>query len=103
MTECFSCGQDDHLSYDCPNRTRRKSTPPAAWPSATAESTPTPQPPPYWTIYQRPAEEIADPHPWADQIRAKMGWHHGDEEERLRELARRQVAESRRDPLRIHI
>ena len=27
MTECFRCGDDDHLSYDCPRHTREQPTP----------------------------------------------------------------------------
>jgi hypothetical protein len=48
MTDCFHCGEDDHLSYDCPNRTPRKSAPAAVWPAATAE--PTYTPPPFTTL-----------------------------------------------------
>jgi hypothetical protein len=34
MTNCFHCGDDDHLSYDCPSRTRPKAAP--ATPQAAA-------------------------------------------------------------------
>jgi hypothetical protein len=27
MSECFGCGSDEHLSYDCPNRTRQQAAP----------------------------------------------------------------------------
>ena len=30
MTDCFRCGDSDHLSYDCPNRTSSYSTPGAS-------------------------------------------------------------------------
>jgi hypothetical protein len=29
VTECFRCGDDDHLSYDCPSHTRPQPAPPA--------------------------------------------------------------------------
>lgn len=95
MTDCFHCGDQDHLSYDCPTRTRRTRTPPAVWPSATAAPQPTPQPPP--VPPRRPADQIADPQPWADAIRDAMGWSRTHRNDRFRELARRQAAESRRE------
>lgn len=99
MTDCFHCGDEDHLSYDCPNRTRRTRAPAAPWPAAGAEPVKTPQPPPFSSLYQRPADEIADPQPWADAIREAMGWSRDHRDARLRELARRQVAEARRERL----
>jgi len=101
VTDCFSCGEDDHLSYDCPNRTRRTRTPAAVWPPATAEPEGRPTPPPFTTLYQRPAAEVSDPQPWADSIRDAMGWSRNRIDNRLAELAARQVAESRRDPRRL--
>lgn len=101
MTDCFHCGDDDHLSYDCTNRTRRRRAPAAVWPSATAESGGRPEPPPFTTLYQRPPTEIADPQPWADSIREAMGWSRDGVDSYLRELAARQAAESRHDPLRL--
>ena len=94
MTDCFHCGNDDHLSYDCPGRTRRTRAPAAPWPTAGAEST-RPQPPPFASLYQRPVEERADPEPWADSIREAMGWSRHCREDWLRDLAARQVTESR--------
>lgn len=95
MTDCFRCGDEDHLSYDCPNRTPPHRTPAAVWPAATAGQPERPAPPPFTTLYQRPPQDIADPAPWADSIRETMGWRRDGIEDYLRELAARQVAESR--------
>lgn len=36
MTSCFRCGDDDHLSYDCPQGTREQPAPPPDGPSGAA-------------------------------------------------------------------
>jgi hypothetical protein len=94
VTDCFKCGSDEHLYAACPEVAPRRTRAPAAvWPPATAESSrpDIPPPPP-----RRPDQEIADPQPWADAIRTAMGWSRHHVDDRLRELAARQVAESRR-------
>jgi hypothetical protein len=99
VTDCFRCGDDEHLSADCPNTTPRKRAPAAIWPPAMAgpERPDIPPPPP-----RRPDREIADPQPRADSIRDAMGWSRHHVDDRLRELAARQMAESRRDPRRFY-
>ncbi len=68
MTDCFHCGEEDHLSYDCPNRTRRRRAPAAIWPEAIAEPKPTyiPPPPP-------PRRESTPPTDGYIQARSELG------------------------------
>ena len=97
MTDCFHCGEDDHLSYDCPNRTHRRRAPAAPWPTAGAESTGRPQPP-----RGLPAVEHARPVPAGTpgpgcptSLRLIKGWSAGQRRDKRRELAAEQAAESR--------
>ncbi|HWM96704.1 MAG TPA: hypothetical protein VNO54_06570 [Streptosporangiaceae bacterium] len=71
MTNCFHCGDDDHLSYDCSKNTREQSaTRRRLWPKG---QPPEPKPseqdklPAYvhLDLTRRPAEEIADGKEWA--------------------------------------
>lgn len=71
MTDCFHCGQEDHLSYDCPNRTRRRKAPAAVWPAATAVDDETPQPPPFSALL--PYREGTPPTPDYLQTRTENG------------------------------
>jgi len=90
--ECFRCQAEDHLSRDCPNRTRTRTAtrpahglPPA--PSNRPENKPIPE--------SREPSEIADPVAWVGAIRETMGWSVGAKEIMMRGWAARQVAESR--------
>ena len=66
MTECFRCGADDHLSRDCPNRTRGHLTPvPPAPEGATGKP---PAVPPRVHVDPAIAEQ------WARAIRERLGW-----------------------------
>jgi hypothetical protein len=88
--ECFRCQAEDHLSRDCPNRTRTRAAtrpahglPPA--PSNRPEDKPIPE--------RRDLSEIADPGAWADTIRRTEGWEAGAREVMMRGMAARQLAE----------
>src|SRR5258708_11044979 len=76
MTECFHCGDDDHLSYDCPNHTRRRPAPaPPQASGQAADPSPASQLPGYGTPV--PYYEPADPeaaHRGAHAIRQELGW-----------------------------
>ena len=77
MTECFRCGDDGHLSRNCPTRTRGHLTPVRDAPRGAPG---TRQPPP------APAHAPADPalaRTWAQVIRDTLGW--GPPEERARD------------------
>lgn len=68
-TECFHCGDDDHLSYDCPRHTRPRPAPePAPWPPA---ARPTWTPPPFTA----PVYEAAPPSTEYRQALADLGIH----------------------------
>src|SRR5260370_5773500 len=77
MSECFHCGDDDHLSYDCPNHTRGRSAPaPPQASGQAAEPSPASKLPGYGTPV--PYYEPADPeaaHRGAHAIRQELGWH----------------------------
>ena len=90
---CFRCGQVGHLRAACPQGKPLPAAVPAPDAPAPLDRLPgygVPIPP------RRPEEEIADSRMWAGIIRDQQGWHSSDDEERKRELARRQVTESRR-------
>lgn len=99
MTECFHCGDDDHLSYDCPRHTRISTAPDPAHGLTPApesnrpENKPVPEPvPAAWRA------QYDDAAPWAEWVREKMGWpRHASEAAELRSRAKasRQVSESR--------
>jgi hypothetical protein len=87
---CFRCGDDDHLSRDCPPRTRPARAPDPApgltpAPSNRPEDKPIPE--------RRDPSEIADPGAWADTIRRTEGWEAGAREVMTRGMAARQLAE----------
>jgi hypothetical protein len=88
---CYACGQPGHIRIECPAAQRPTPAPP---PSSAPDHGNLPPPfNPYWL---RPADQIADPKPWADMIRAENGWKNGsDDEERMRVLAAEQCAEAR--------
>jgi hypothetical protein len=73
LTSCFRCGDDDHLSYDCPQATPPRSAPPAIGPSGTAGPGPTPHPPvPAWREPDPPSAEYIE-------TRRQLGHHSGGE------------------------
>lgn len=87
ITTCYRCHEPGHLRSQCP----RKREVPAAAPLRAAAVSGYPAVPP-----RRPTAEVAaDPAGHAAVIRTALGWHPADSADRLRELARRQVAESR--------
>lgn len=97
MTQCFRCGDDDHLSYDCPSSTPASRAPEPARELAPAldrpENKPIPAPVP---ASQR--AQYGDVNPYAEQVRELMGWPRtGSEAEhnRKRIIAAEQVSESR--------
>ncbi len=77
MTECFRCGDDDHLSYDCPRHTREQSAParppasgqaPANGPASRLPGYGQPIPP------RKAPEEIADYAVYVRKAWAELGW-----------------------------
>lgn len=57
--KCFNCDQEGHMAWQCGTTT-------------------TPERPDPLALYRRPPGEVsADPHGWADKIRADMGWTKG--------------------------
>ena len=94
-TGCYACGQDGHRRSECPSREPLPA--PAPGLTAAPEPTYTPPPPPA----SRPASyraQYADTSPWAEQIRAQMGWTSTVRETReldSRAKAAEQVAEAR--------
>lgn len=93
MTDCFRCGDDDHLSYDCPSRTRPLAAPAAALglPPAPLSTRPEDKPVPV----RRTPGEIGDYRQWPARIRRAMGWHGGETDDLRRARAAEQTAESR--------
>ena len=88
---CFGCGQPGHFKDECPHLAARNH-PPAPPPSSAPDQGH--HPPPFNPYWLRPADQIADPGPWADKIRAANGWKSGSDEEK-QALAAEQCAESR--------
>lgn len=86
---CFRCGEFGHLKDRCPTRGQPAPAAPAADAAAAVTSWPPPVPD------RRPDEEIADAAAWARKVRDLLGWSPDHQAERLRRLAREQVAESR--------
>ena len=92
---CYRCGQTGHYKAHCPGRfpptpttpeaTSALSGLPASYMEAAAVRA--------RTIAADEAAELAER--YASQIRASRGWDHDTREDRLRELARAQVEESR--------
>lgn len=93
MTNCFRCGDDDHLSYDCPNHTRQHTPPTAAHglPPVPLSTRPEDKPVPV----RRTPGEISGYETWPDRIRDAMGWLRGNDDRLKRAKAAEQVAESR--------
>ncbi len=85
-TLCHTCGQEGHYARQC-----TAPAPAIAGPALKGTPSPPPVPP------RRPESEIADAEAWAGRVRQHFGWDAMSGEHRRRELARRQVAESRRD------
>ena len=73
MTDCFRCGDDTHLSRDCPRHTSKRATPEPAigLPPSPARQEDKPIP------VARQAWEIGDATMWAERIRFGMGWPAG--------------------------
>jgi hypothetical protein len=96
MTDCFHCGDDTHLSYDCPRHTSPRPTPVSApgLPPAPEHH------PASWTenigTLRVPPSHVADPTRWSEHIRDAMHWSPDHQEQLLRAAAARQVAEARR-------
>jgi hypothetical protein len=93
---CFGCGQPGHIKAECPHLAARRHPPAPPPPSAPDRGN---HPPPFNPYWLRDPSEIADPGPWANQIRAANGWENRSDEEG-RDLGKRaraaeQVAESR--------
>jgi hypothetical protein len=113
MTDCFHCGDDDHLSYDCPNRTRRRTAPaPPQASGQAAEPGPASRLPGYGTPVppRKLPGEIADYAAWARKTWESLGWPSGQivrtpfreharlpirTDDELRAIATRQLAASR--------
>jgi Zinc knuckle len=95
--DCFRCGSDEHLSRDCDVRApRRRRAPAAALASPAAQEevkTPPPLPPRATGCQATRLRLIAVGQ--AAALRARMGWSEDQKAQRLREMAREQVIESR--------
>lgn len=91
MTGCYRCGADDHFRRDCPLDNEPAGAPPEPRP-ARAED------------FRRPEHEICPPermHEIAALIRQSITGRSGPDWLWKRMQAWHQVAESRRDPLRM--
>jgi hypothetical protein len=106
MADCFRCGQDDHLSRDCPRHTPKRAAPDAA--IGLPPSPPRQEDKPVPVVRQ--AWETGDATMWAERIRFGMGWPAGRSDVRPRTLeqemavtfpsrvkAAQQALDSRRD------
>jgi hypothetical protein len=93
---CFGCGQPGHIKVECPHLAARKH-PQAPPPSSAPDQGK--QPPKFDPYWLRPPEQIADPAPWANRIRAVNGWENRADKEghelSKRALAAQQCSESR--------
>lgn len=83
---CYKCGEPGHVKRDCPSE---RSVPASALASPALEEVW----PPRVAPYDPPDPEVARRN--AEQIRAAMGWSEDERARQLRELALKQVEESR--------
>lgn len=100
MTDCFRCGDSDHLSYDCPTHMRQAPAPAPRPPAAPGRPENKPIPAPV------PPEQCAQydtVSPRAEALRRQMGWTLSATEAReldSRAKAAEQAAESRAERAR---